>query len=130
MVANNDIESMEREAWRLERESRDLYDKVGEIKRRQQMAREKAFEDQTGIDVYWSNDYAGLKSGRYRFYYGYEHTVPPEPDDDDEDAEWAFVAWVDGEEVMRLPTSEVHPSERENMIFYLLAGIGHFLRDR
>lgn len=51
-------------------------------------------------------------------------------DDDDDDSEWAFVVWKEGDEVLRMPTSEVHPATREYPMFYLLAGIAHWLTSK
>lgn len=120
------------EAYRLEQEAARLRREAHVAKQRRQMARERAFEEQSGIDIGLSDDYAVLAVGGHRFYFGYEFTIPEDPGDDD-DAEWAFVVHsmsADGrarDEIMRMPQSAVHPSEREDPAFYLLCGIAHYL---
>lgn len=79
-----------------------------------------------------SDDYAVLRSGSYDFYYGYEYTVPEVVDyDTDEDFEWAFVAWRDGEEVMRTTARELgSPTDYwEDPSVTLLRGIGKFIEE-
>lgn len=76
-----------------------------------------------------SDDYAVLHVGNYSFYYGYEHTIPAEVDyDADEDWEWAFVAWRDGEEIMRKTAAELGASW-EDPALTLLRGIGVFIEE-
>jgi hypothetical protein len=118
------------EAYMLEQEAHRLRIQAAAELQRQQMQLEQAFEHRTGIHIGVSDDYAVLDCGGLRFYYGYEYTVPPTVDDDDDDGEWAFVAWQNGNEVLRLPTSEVHPVTREYPMFYLLAGIAHWLTSK
>lgn len=119
------------EARRLEQEAQRLRNAAAAERQRQEIQRQRSFEERTGIDIGLSDDYAVLTVGELRFYFGYEFTVPEDPGDDD-DVEWAFVVhrMSDGRqqaELMRLPESAVHPAEREEPAFYLLAGIGHYL---
>jgi len=79
---------------------------------------EEEFRKAHNIDVYTSDDYCGLTSGKYTFYYGYEVT---------KNGQWCFTADVDGKEVMRLKTSELWPENDEEPFWYLVAGIGQFL---
>lgn len=125
------FEEQQAKAYALEREAQEIRNNANIQMQRIELKREQQFRATVGLDCYAANDYCGLKVGRYRFYYGHEYTVPPDPEDDwDENIEWAFVAWIDGEEVLRLPTSELHPKSDEEPLFYLVAGIGHFLKQR
>lgn len=79
-----------------------------------------------------SDDYAVVRFAGCCFYYGYEETVPEhvdEEDEDDESIEWAFVATVNGEEIIRLPTSafDLHPAE--DPVYFLLAGIAYLMSE-
>jgi len=65
-------------------------------------------------DVYITGDYAGMQTGRYSFYFGYEET---------KDDEWAFVAEVNGIEVMRKGASELTDKKGLDMGEMLLHGI-------
>ncbi len=77
-------------------------------------------------NIYSSGDYAGLETGRLKFYYGYEQTIA---DMDSPNAEeWCFVVWKDGKEKMRIPTTQL--DDLGNMGSpkdYLLAGIALYL---
>lgn len=88
---------------------------------------------------YAASDYAGLKTKKYEFYYGYEKTVCKSHGDDcviggdfddcDEN-EWAFVASeTDGKELMRIGASKLGLDERdhEETALALLHGIGIFM---
>jgi len=55
--------------------------------------------------VFLNDDYAVCEGGALKFYYGYEETVPVAPKEDEE-SEWAFVAWIEGVECLRIPASE------------------------
>lgn len=80
------------------------------------------------MDVYTSDDYCGLESGKYKFYFGYEETFCEEHGTEScDDSEWAFTAQVDDKEVMRIPKSKLHPTKDEVPFWYLVAGIGMFL---
>lgn len=86
---------------------------------------------ETGIEVYHSGDYAGMKCGNYSFYFGYEETFctthPTHVKCDCADEEWAFVARdSDDKELMRLPQSKL-ASKSGDMVEYLLHGIGQFM---
>lgn len=88
------------------------------------------------ISVYCSDDYAGLDFGKYSFYYGYEETVPEDAYERELDEfDWAFVAYIDKKEVMRLSFTQIksyldkHSRERlDNFEIdsVLLAGIAVF----
>lgn len=90
-------------------------------------------------NCYTASDYAGLKTKKYEFYYGYEKTVcrkhgddcviNGEVDDCDEN-EWAFVASeTDGKELMRLGVSKLGlgDHDHEETALVLLHGIGKFM---
>lgn len=79
------------------------------------------FTEETGIDVYTSDDYAGLSLGNLHFYYGYEVT---------EDDEWCFTVTKGDRELFKMPMSKLHPEKDEVPFWYLVAGIGHYLRDK
>ncbi len=97
--------------------------------------KERTYRDTQNIDVYCSDDYAGLKAGKYKFYFGYEETMCPikSHKEDCEDngckkREWCFVAIVNNKEIMRIPVSKLYPKKEEEPMFFLLAGIGLFLQ--
>jgi hypothetical protein len=120
----------QQKAFQLEQEARLLRAQAFQEEQRAKYAAEKAFAATTGLDVYASDDYAGLRTKDVDFYYGYERTVCKHEVDycgDCEDAEWAFTATRAGEELMRLPTSKLTPKTGEEPLYYLLAGIGHYL---
>lgn len=77
------------------------------------------------VEQYYSDDYAGLKSGNIHFYYGYE--VTNEKDEDD----WCFQVKIDGKETYRIPTSEIVKSIDDRQLDspqdFLSAGIGIWL---
>ncbi len=73
------------------------------------------------VEQYFSDDYAGLESGRYSFYYGYEVT------DGDE---WCFIVKEKGNVVFKQTTSQINKSVNSDLDRpndYLLAGIGIWL---
>ena len=94
------------------------------------------FEEDSGIYVFTSDDYCGLtiKKPNISFYYGYEETSCPVKshrenceDNGCEKREWCFTVQVNDKEVMRIPTSKLHPDEGEEPFWYLVAGIGQYL---
>jgi len=66
-------------------------------------------------NVYSSSDYAGLVSGTFSAYYGYE--------EENEDGEWCFVAKDNGKEILRIPSSDLHLDDNFNCEFALLKGL-------
>lgn len=83
------------------------------------------------LDIFQASDYCGMSYGRYSFYYGYERTYCPEHGNDKDQCcdkwEWAFVAYIDHIEEMRLPTSELWYIQDATIVWYLLSGIGQFM---
>lgn len=76
---------------------------------------------------YSSSDYAGLCFGDFKFYYGYERTLPH---DEDEDAIWCFEATRNGKVLMLVPWTElpgIDESDSCECSMCLMAGIGMFL---
>ena len=77
------------------------------------------------VEIYSSDDYAGMVSGKLSFYYGYEEA--------DEDDDWCFLAKENGQEKFRKTTKEIEDSlgkEGWNLRDpkdYLLAGIAIYL---
>lgn len=122
-------------AQELKRQAQQLEYEAHEEKRQAELKAKREFEEKEKMDVYTSDDYCGLTAGKYSFYYGYEETVCPVKshrknceDNGCEKREWAFTADVDGKEVMRLSQSQLHPETGEEPFWYLVAGIGHFLK--
>lgn len=103
----------------LEDELRRLKMEEHQRKYQASLKKEDEFRKEKGLDVYTSDDYCGMSSGRYSFYYGYEIT---------KNGQWCFTADVDGKEVMRLKRSELWPEDGEEPFWYLLAGIAQFLK--
>lgn len=72
------------------------------------------------VEQYFSDDYAGLTSGKYTFYYGYEET--------NENYEWLFTVKENGKRIYQLTTSEIEQVNKNDLlrypVNYLLAGIG------
>lgn len=75
------------------------------------------------VEQYYSDDYAGLISGKYSFYYGYE-----EVDDNDE---WLFTVKENNNVIYQLSTTEIHKMCYNNNLSsptsYLMFGIGVWL---
>lgn len=101
----------------LEDEVRRLKLAEHEKKRMATVKKEEEWRKDNKMDVYTSDDYCGLSSDKYSFYFGYEVT---------KGGEWCFTADIDGKQIMKLKQSEIHPAENEEPLWYLVAGIGHF----
>jgi hypothetical protein len=124
-------------AHQLREEARKLEYQAHEEKRIAKLKEEESYRTSSKIDVFCSDDYAGLDSGKYHFYFGYEETYCPVKSHKTEDncyekdcdkREDCFVVSVDNKEVLRVPRSKLYPKEGEEPMFYLLAGIGLFLK--
>jgi len=95
---------------------------------------EKNIKEKTMVDVYCSDDYAGLECGQYSFYFGYEATLCPkhgkdancEDEHDCEKNEWAFTVTKNNKEIMRIPSSKLI-NEWRDTYEALLYGIGQFM---
>ena len=47
------------------------------------------------MEIYRSDDYAGIKIGKYNFYAGYEYKyIAGLPEEDDDDIDWGFVVTI------------------------------------
>jgi hypothetical protein len=102
------------------------------------------------LEQYYSDDYAGLVSGKYKFYYGYEVTNKISKSgnndlesslsnvmDDEDDSTWGTNNWCfqvkeNGVEIFRASTLEIEKAIKDNNQLddvkdYLLAGIGMWL---
>ncbi|MDX1702376.1 MAG: hypothetical protein R3250_17240 [Melioribacteraceae bacterium] len=80
---------------------------------------------------YIGSDYAGINGSNVEFYYGYETTMQV-----GDSEEWCFVAKVDGEEKMVVPSSKLNEGrpawksiDEFNCEECLIAGVSLFLRD-
>lgn len=75
------------------------------------------------IEQYYSDDYAGLVSGKYSFYYGYEVTDPNSEDD------WCFQVKENNKVVYSLTATELKQinNDLNDCKDYLLTGIGMWL---
>lgn len=81
------------------------------------------------FNAYSADDYAGMESGEWSFYYGYERTIRPKDGWCDE---WCFVAKRSGVEVAVMPHSEIKRHAARNHVRMdlsectncLLVGIG------
>lgn len=73
-------------------------------------------------EIYSSDDYAGMKSGVFGFYYGYEETDP-------ETEEWMFVVKKNNKTVYRASTSFLESKfDRLNDVRdFLLAGVSTWM---
>lgn len=117
----------------LENELRMKKLQEAEQKRKDRVKKEEDFREKNKINIYCSSDYAGMVSGEYSFYYGYEETYCPKHKDKDcgdlydcELQEWCFTASIGDKEVLRVPSSELW-FEYKDVSEYLLLGIGKFL---
>lgn len=122
-------EGLKREASRLEQEAH-------EEERLERLGTEQNYRRTRKIDVYVSDDYAGLDAGDFSFYFGYEQTACPKHKTEEacervdcEKREDCFVASISNKEVLRIPRSKLYPKEDEEPLFYVLAGIGIFLQN-
>jgi hypothetical protein len=105
-------QELRNEADRIENEER-------ERERMRQIKKKEEFEHVSGIEVYTSDDYCGLTTKNISFYFGYEVT--------DENDEWCFTVTKNGKKFMKIPKTKLHPEQREEPFWYLIAGIGHYL---
>ena len=123
-------------AFKLKEEARKLEYEAAEEERLEKLKRETEYRKTQHLDVYRSDDYAGLECGKYKFYFGYEETWCPVKShkEDCEDngcdkREWCFTASINSKEVMKVPVSKLYPPEKqEEPMFLLLSGIGLFLQ--
>lgn len=123
------------EANKLENEARKLKQDVRRDEQKKEIEKQSVWEEKENIDVYAKSDYAGLRVGGIEFYFGYEDTFCEEHGticcvDYCDESEWAFVVKRGSDELMRIPKSKLHPIVGEEMMFYLLAGIGHYLKQK
>ncbi len=77
------------------------------------------------IEQYYSDDYAGLTSGKFKFYYGYEVTDPKDKE------LWCFQVKEHGNIVFQVNQTEIEKSVKNDRLDsvrdYLIAGIGMWL---
>jgi hypothetical protein len=88
-------------------------------------------------EFFYSDDYAGLQTTAFNFYYGYEETISPIDRNEDnwnKQDFWCFVAYnnKNGAEMCRFSTIQIEKAKffnkpLENPRDYLLVGIGMFL---
>jgi hypothetical protein len=99
--------------------------------------KEQEWKNKHNVSYNFSDDYAGLDTGPYSFYYGYEVTkCPIKSHKDDEDCyekncderEWCFEASINGKVVMTLTSSELGGDVNCMDGSGLLKGIGIFLQ--
>ena len=125
---------MSEDIMELENKIRNLKLQKAEKERLERLNKEETFRKRTKVYAYSASDYAGLETGNYSFYYGYEETYCPKHKNKNcedygcELREWAFVAKCGDKEIMRIPASELwfEYKEIEEM---LLLGIGRFISD-
>ena len=74
------------------------------------------------VEQYYSNDYAGLDSGRFSFYYGYEVEDPSTE-------EWCFQVKENNKEIFNITSSYIEKqiNNLNTPQDYLIAGIGIWL---
>jgi hypothetical protein len=123
------------EAFELEEKAKRLRIEASQEKYKAENNKKREFEETQKIDVYTSDDYCGLTLPNISFYYGYEETQCPVKshrknceDNGCEKREWCFVVTIKGKKVMKIPTSKLHPTEGEEPFWYLVAGMGHYLK--
>ena len=106
-----------------------------EIERRLEQEKEEKIESKSKVQVYTSDDYAGMECKKYNFYFGYEHTYCKKHGNDSklcsetdcDNVEWAFVVEdKKGKELFRLPESKLI-TEVNAPLVGLVHGIGQFL---
>lgn len=124
----SEINELERKLQRLKLEE-------AEKKRRETRQAQENIEKELGVSTYWSDDYAGLSTGKYSFYYGYEETMCPKHKEKDcedkydcDEREWCFTADIGKKEVMRVPRSKL-TYEHKDVLELLLIGIGIFFNE-
>ena len=122
-------------AFKLKEEANRLELEASQEEFQEGIRKEETYRKTKNIDVYCSDDYAGLEAWKYKFYFGYEETMCPvkghKEDCEDngcEKREWCFVATVNNKKVMRIPASKLYPKKQEEPMFFLLSGIGLFLQ--
>lgn len=86
------------------------------------------------LNVYGSDDYAGMVGELFAFYFGYEATLCPTHGKDSQcecDKEWCFTASHRGEEIVRFGQSELDRLSGapcpDDPFACLLVGIGGYL---
>lgn len=85
-------------------------------------------------NVYFSDDYAGMVTELFAFYFGYEVTLCPVHGKDSQcecdERDWCFMASVNGTEVARFTRAELdaYVQRYSDPPVYLLAGIGRYLQ--
>jgi len=127
---NLDVYKMEREAilkkLKVRNAQRDVLTyQLTRVDRAIAEDEKEMLREATGVDLYSAGDYAGLSTGRYKFYFGYEEQVcAKHADCTCEDKEWAFTADVDDKTVMVIPASKLGQS---GVVANLLHGIGQYL---
>lgn len=90
----------------------------------------------TDVRLYGSDDYAGLTTPKFAFYFGYERTLCSHGKDADcecDNKDWCFTATVGGVEIERYSRTELDKGTDGRLYWdepygYLLAGIGRFLK--
>ena len=72
------------------------------------------------VEYYYSDDYAGMNSGKYKFYFGYESV--------DENDEWCFTVNENGVETFKINESYIIKNTKhvhlDRPTEFLTAGIG------
>lgn len=123
-------QEIEAEITRLVHEKSDMEQR----ERRRQYLRGVAWEDEHGISVGLSDDYAVLDVDGLRFYYGYEHQVCPLHGEDEcecDEREWTFLARKGRDVLMQIPESKMNPDVGKfDVVRGLLNGIGLWLKAR
>lgn len=95
------------------------------------------------MDIYRSDDYAGIKIGNKEYYYGYEHTwckkhqkidCKDETCDEQSKKEWIFIVLYKGEIIQFYPTGYLKRKfkniDDNDMYSFLAAGIALYKRKR
>lgn len=76
-------------------------------------------KEQVMAEAYESSDYAGLKGGRFRFYYGYEET--------DAEGNWQFVAYEGGQERVSFTAQALGAKQFDQPSMVLMKGIARYM---
>ena len=69
-------------------------------------------------EIYFSSDYAGMQTEKWKFYYGYEI--------EDGNEEWCFKATTNGTDTI-IPYSKLGTEDMFEVIDNLLAGIAYVI---